>query len=235
MTLRAPTMSRTMEHANRYHQWVFSAFKSFLITGGVTLEIGGGHGEYTKLLAGLSSHVIVTDTDSGAIERMKAKLLNIPHVQVVRMDGVNSSWHYGLVDNIVIINLLEHVKNDHGLIRACVSILRQGGRIIIFSPAFHILFSEIDRQAGHCRRYSRFELKKILEDNNLKQIYGRYFNFLGFWGWLFNKLIRSGVDSKFTNFQISLFDRMILVSKYMDVFSCFCGQSRLVIGEKRGK
>ena len=225
-------MAKAISSANNYHRWIFDSFRRFLVTDAVTLEVGIGHGEFTKLLAGVSKKVIATDINQEAVTKVKDELKYNGNVEVLDMDGIEIHKIHGLVDNIVAINILEHIKDDKGFIANGVKILRSGGRLVVFVPAFRLLFSDIDKQAGHFKRYSKKELSQILADNDFKLVYSHYFNFVGFWGWLINKPFHSDLDSISTNLQVKFFNRFIFLFKFFDIFSFFCGQSLLVIGEK---
>ena len=68
-------------------------------------------------------------------------------------------------DLIYTRNVLEHIEND---VEALKNIRRKMGPnksfLAIYVPAFPILFSHLDREVGHFRRYTRIELKnKIIE------------------------------------------------------------------------
>lgn len=226
------TMADAISSAFNYHKWIFDTLKRYFVQGGITLEIGAGHGEYTKLFSQISKKVIATDVDASAVIRMSDELKEYRSVETIHMDGLEGDRIAELVDNIVLINIIEHIRDDYALIEKSHAILNSKGRLIIFAPAFQLLYSEIDKQACHFRRYSKRELEALLENNGFNIVYARYFNFIGFWGWLANKLFGSGVNSKTTNLQVNAFDKCVYIVKLFDVFSAICGQSVIVIGEK---
>ena len=225
-------MTSSMASAANYHKWVFGAVRPYIIPQGLTLEVGAGHGEYTKLLLEISRRVIATDVDPAMISRIEAGLSNFKNVDVVMMDGVESDKIREPVDNIIAINIIEHIKQDDKFIRSCFEVLQSGGRLIVFAPAFPGLFSDMDREAGHFRRYLKKDLKILLTHNGFKVISAGYFNFTGFWGWLLNKYLKSGVDSQAANLQVKAFDRCIWLFKLFEIFSFCCGQSIIVVGQK---
>jgi SAM-dependent methyltransferase len=57
-------------------------------------------------------------------------------------------------DTIMYIDVLEHIDDDRGELRAAASHLAPNGRLIVLAPAFQFLFSEFDRSIGHRRRYT---------------------------------------------------------------------------------
>ncbi|MBN2285277.1 MAG: class I SAM-dependent methyltransferase [Tissierellales bacterium] len=233
-SIRNITMARSISTAKNYHNWVFSLISKYLNTKGVTLEIGAGHGEYTKMLLNVSKKVIATDIDQEAITKIRNKFHQIKNVEVLLMNGIDINKISEPPDNIVAINIIEHIKDDKGFVRDCLLTLRPSGILVIFAPAFQFLFSNIDREAGHFRRYSKNGLKLLLTNSGFKVVLAHYFNFIGFGGWMINKYLRSGVDSRSTNFQVNIFNKYLWLFRTLDVlFSPFCGQSVLVVGEKR--
>jgi SAM-dependent methyltransferase len=61
-------------------------------------------------------------------------------------------------------NVLEHIENDTAVLKELYEALIPGGIIGIYVPAHPILYSTMDQEIGHVRRYTRSELrKKVLE------------------------------------------------------------------------
>ena len=90
----------------------------------------------------------------------------------------------------------------------------------------------MDAEAGHFRRYRKSDLEALLSASGFRITASRYFNFVGFWGWLFNKYLQSGVDSQATNTQVRIFDRCVWLFRLFDLLTFICGQSVIVVGEK---
>lgn len=225
-------MASAMPSALNYHRWVFDSFSGYLNKDLVTLEVGAGHGVYTKLLLNISRKVIATDIDQQAVIKINKELSPNMPVKAIFMNGIDTAILNEPVDNIVAINVIEHMERDNTFIRNCYSVLNPSGRLVIFAPAFPLLFSKLDKEAGHFRRYYRADIEDLLINNGFKLLYSRYFNFIGFWGWLINKYIGSGINSSTTNLQVTIFDKFIKFCKWFDIFSVLLGQSILLVGEK---
>lgn len=56
-------------------------------------------------------------------------------------------------------NVLEHIKDDLGLLKQLNSKLIVGGKLGLYLPALPMLYSEMDKQIGHYRRYTKKELR----------------------------------------------------------------------------
>jgi SAM-dependent methyltransferase len=226
------TMSSGIRAASNYHHWVFSSFARF-IEAGSALEIGSGHGIYSRLIAAVVARVIVSDIDPAAIERIRSDLADLTNVSYLVMDGIDARVLKQTVNNVVLVNVLEHIEDDLGFLRSCRASLEPGGSVIVYAPAFELLYSRMDREAGHHRRYGRARLRALLTEAGFDIVHLRFVNAVGFFGWLANKYSRSAIDSPTTNGQIALFDRMVPLFKYVDRALPFVGQSLLAVGRRR--
>jgi SAM-dependent methyltransferase len=86
-------------------------------------------------------------------------------------------------DSIVMVNVLEHIEDDGAALRKLREALRPGGRIILYVPAFMLLYSKFDREIGHYRRYKKAGLVELLRASGLRPIDARYVNSIGAPGW----------------------------------------------------
>jgi len=57
-------------------------------------------------------------------------------------------------------NVLEHIDDDSAILKKLFDSLKPGGIIGIYVPAHPILYSAMDKEIGHVRRYTRSELRK---------------------------------------------------------------------------
>ena len=66
-------------------------------------------------------------------------------------------------DAIVLLDVLEHVADDHGFLRSFVEQrLRPGGLLLASVPAHQALYTQHDVALGHYRRYSASELRALV-------------------------------------------------------------------------
>jgi SAM-dependent methyltransferase len=226
------TMTTAMTTAHRYHDWVFRSFAAELRPGRA-LEVGTGHGEYSRRIAARVDELTISDVDPVAVEKARRALEGTPNLRFLVMDGVDPARLGGPVDNLVLVNVLEHIEDDAALLARCRESLTPGGVLIVFVPAFALLFSRMDREAGHFRRYQRDALGRLIEASGFQLRRIGYLNAVGFFGWLVNKWLDSAVDSVATNLQVTLYDRLVPLFRRVDRLLPFFGQSLLAIGERR--
>jgi len=139
------------------------------------LDAGCGTGVMLTHLA-LHGNVSGIDFSEEAIKFCTMRGLQ----QVSCQDACHTSFADNSFDLVTVFMMVEHVPDDVKLIQEMKRICRPGGRIILFTSAFSILWSEHDDASHHMRRYSRAEFKKLLTDQQLLIVKLSYFSMLLF-------------------------------------------------------
>jgi 2-polyprenyl-3-methyl-5-hydroxy-6-metoxy-1,4-benzoquinol methylase len=80
---------------------------------------------------------------------------------------------------ILSLDVLEHLEDDLGMVRAMSNALLPEGRLIVTVPACPWLFGPKDIKLGHLRRYTRERLRSVLDASGLKTVKLRYWNAVG--------------------------------------------------------
>lgn len=86
----------------------------------------------------------------------------------------------GAFDTIVLMDVLEHLDDDRGLLRGAARLCAPGGRVVVSVPAFQLLWSRHDETFGHRRRYRARQLEAIFDAAGLERERTTYTNFLVF-------------------------------------------------------
>lgn len=87
--------------------------------------------------------------------------------------GAEPSRARGAGDGFAVIaclDVLEHVPDDVGLLRALVRRLTPGGLLVLSVPLRPELFCEIDERAGHVRRYSPATLRRLIRASGCRVV-----------------------------------------------------------------
>ena len=58
-------------------------------------------------------------------------------------------------DTVIYVSVLEHIADDLREFKLAKDVLTPGGKILIFVPALPFLYSPIDANTGHIRRYTK--------------------------------------------------------------------------------
>ena len=96
-----------------------------------------------------------------------------------RVHAVNSLDHLPpcKFDYILMMDVLEHIKDDKGYLNDIKKRLKPNGKIIITVPAFMKLYSLHDRELRHYRRYEHSRLLHVIKKSGLKEERWSYFYF----------------------------------------------------------
>jgi SAM-dependent methyltransferase len=232
------TYSDAMELTSNYNRWVIKQFEPWL--GKRIIEIGIGHGGSFAHLPQNCKYLGV-DIDPTVVLLNKKKYPRNKYIvsDVTKEEFVSIAKEFK-ADTVICFNVLEHIKKDNDALKLILKGLPRGGCLHILVPSHKFLFNEIDKLAGHYRRYSKKELEnKILSNFITKEIDIMkfcFFNPVGAIGWLINKYSRhSSIDSNALNFQISVFDKyFIWPSKILQPFTkFFFGQSLILVIKKK--
>ena len=86
-------------------------------------------------------------------------------------------------------NVLEHIEDDEVVLSELFASIVSGGRLGIYVPAHSFLFTRMDKEVGHVRRYSRSELKKKVLSTGFTIESLTYADSLGFFATLLVKII----------------------------------------------
>jgi SAM-dependent methyltransferase len=138
------------------------------------LEIGCSGGPLLKQLqADGYGHVTGIDISPDAIELCRQRGLTDAQV----MDAQKTSFGDGSFDVIIASDVLEHLADAPQALQEWHRLLRPGGMLIVFVPAFMFLWSRHDEVNNHFRRYHRSELKRLLAQYGFVVERSSYWNF----------------------------------------------------------
>jgi SAM-dependent methyltransferase len=118
---------------------------------------------------------------------------------------VDASTPFG---SAVMINVLEHIADDQGVLGEISDRLRPGGRLVIWVPAFEMLYSPFDRKLGHERRYRRRQLEADVRRAGYHVVESRYVNLPGWFSWLL--LVRILRQEPTSPTMVRVFDRYVV-------------------------
>ena len=133
-------------------------------------------------------------------------------------------------------NVLEHIEDDKGALSELYSALISGGGLAIYVPAHAFLFTKMDYQVGHVRRYGRVELKRKVINAGFKIESLSYADSLGFFATLLVKMIGyRGTGDLGSSRSLLLYDRFVFpISKTLDRLGArhFIGKNLILIARK---
>jgi SAM-dependent methyltransferase len=183
-------MEETLEKMSgmrHFNEHMFRTIRPFLGTS--IVEAGSGHGNITDYLLSCGE-VTATDVESTALERLHAAYTGYDNIRILRWDMTEPlalPEDAPLPDTVVCLNVLEHIEDHHtALVNARRLLEPTGGRLVLLVPAHAALYSPLDEQVGHFRRYSRQSLEDVMTGAGFEVEHVQWFNLLGFFGWWLN-------------------------------------------------
>ncbi len=167
-----------------YRDWIVDEFRPYLH--GHAVEIGAGIGSYSRQLVEAVNHLDMIEPSTGLHQKLVAEFGNDRRITVLRATA--EEWAAQApadrYDAAIMINVLEHIADDAGILRQLHRTLRGDGKLLLFVPALMMLYSPLDRAFGHYRRYHRKELTDKVTSAGFNIHVCRYFDILGFLPWL---------------------------------------------------
>ncbi len=115
-----------------------------------TLDFGAGVGTYARTARDLGYDVTCVDLDPDLCARLRADGFTTHETTAEIADGT--------FDLTYTLNVLEHLDDDGAALRELRRVTVPSGRLLVYVPAFPILYSSMDRKVGHVRRYRKAEL-----------------------------------------------------------------------------
>lgn len=187
-----------------YPRAIVEEFRPFLH--GHTIDVGAGIGQLTELLALAvgPKNIRALEPDPRFAKRFRSRL---PHLDL--SEHTAESMPQGTAcDTVTSINVLEHIEDDVSELKYYRKWLTPSrGFLCLLVPARPELYSAIDKDFGHFRRYSRRSLADTMGKAGLAVHRLHYFNFAGYFAWALNfKFLDL---RKFEPGKVAFFDRKI--------------------------
>ncbi len=199
-----------MAEAVKYNAFLTNEVLSHAPKSGHVLDFGAGIGTFSAPVAKLGLQVTCVEYDDG--QRSKIKELH-GLASVKRIESVADAS----IDYVFTLNVLEHIEDDVKALKQLYRVLKPGGRLYVFVPAFQLLYSEFDRRIGHYRRYHKAGLVQAVAKADFQDIEARYYDSLGFAAALAYKLV-SKQDGKVSPSTVGIYDRYVFpVSRLLDI------------------
>ena len=193
------------------------------------LEVGPGTGNNLKYYKNKASTITLLEINKKLARSLKKKFYKNKKIKIL-----NSSIHSikKKFDTIMYMDVLEHIKTDKKEIKKAINLLNPGGYLIIFVPAFQVLYSNFDRDIGHVRRYRKFFFFNLAKKYKIKLIELKYFDSIGFIFAIINRLVGTNNQNN-VGLGVKIWNNFIFLSKFFDsILKNMFGKSLLCILKK---
>lgn len=120
-------------------------------------DFGAGTGQFTTIWREFPESKV--DVSAIELDPDHQTTLKKKSVGIVSFDKINNNS----ADLIYSINVLEHIEDDQDVFNLFFEKLKPEGRLYLYVPAFHFLWTKMDDAVGHIRRYERRDLEQKLK------------------------------------------------------------------------
>jgi SAM-dependent methyltransferase len=227
--------STAMLEAEAYNKWVLTYYNSYIQDN--LLEIGIGHGAFYNYLPDIVENYVGVDIDEALVNHARCLYPKNKYVQAdLASNTFLNAFQDKKINAILCFNVLEHIEDHEMALKNMIDILSPTGHILLFVPAFQFLYTELDRLAGHYRRYTISNLNSLTKKCGGEIVKWSYFNFIGGIGWWVNKfMIHQSLNDHSVTKQIRFFNKIILpISKIIQPLTKkIFGQSLYVVIRKK--
>jgi SAM-dependent methyltransferase len=192
--------------ARHYRRWLVSLVSPYL--GDHPIEIGSGIGDYAAELAPGRASYTATEPDPDRQAVLADRFTGDPVVRVRQLSLPTDQT--GDHSAVVMLNVLEHIEDHVAALRSAAGLVRPGGAVVVYVPAFNGAMSRFDRLIGHHRRYTRRTLREALTAAGLRVERLRYVNSVGLISWFL--LMRVGRMIPRDTFALRCYDATVIRS-----------------------
>tara|TARA_B100001559_G_C16462806_1_gene604996 strand:- start:662 stop:1336 length:675 start_codon:yes stop_codon:yes gene_type:complete len=214
----------SIEKLANYNSYIFSKIFKKKLNGHV-LDFGCGFGTFSIFIKEkFNKNVIGYEINEQAKDILDTK--NVEHID--SLDKYKESF-----DTVVSLNVLEHIENDTEQIEYLYNLLADEGKLILYLPHSMKIWSRLDEDVNHFRRYTKKDLVKKLKDNKFSIISSEYVDFIGWATLLISKIFK--IELKFDEKKLLFYDKYIFfLFKYFDIlFSRITGKNILIVAQKK--
>lgn len=142
------------------------------------LDIGCGVGTLSLYLAEKGKTVLGIDVSSRAVRiaNRAKKHLGLKNV-AFKTVSLEEFAVFEKFDAVLLVEVLEHIKNDQLMLNKINNLLRRNGLLILTTPSKSSImyklgfYNNFDQRVGHLRRYTKSEVEQMLNKSGYKIVY----------------------------------------------------------------
>ena len=168
-----------LDQAKHYSAWILQMIAPHI--SGRILEVGAGRGTYSTYFAD-RGHLTALEPSAVNSAVLRERLKEYPNASVITAELAGAAAP-GSYDTVVLLNVLEHIPDDHQALGDIYEALAPGGKMVLWVPAFESLYGKFDQRIGHYRRYRRDQLLALVHKVGFQQVTAKYTNMPGYFAW----------------------------------------------------
>ena len=217
-----------MQEARNYNRFLLNTVRAHAgaAAGGRILDFGAGNGEFVVPMTQLGFDITALEPDA----LLRRRLLDKQVRAVAGPDEIPD----GSLQYVYTLNVLEHIPDDVAALRQLHGKLCAEGTLLIYVPAFPVLYTSMDAKVGHIRRYRRETLTAAVTAAGFAVDRVAYVDSLGFFATLAFKL-SANTSGNVNRATLKLYDRLIFpLSRCLDLLTHhWFGKNLLLLARKK--
>ena len=221
----------SMELLPNYYSWTYGRFNRYI--SGDIVELGCGSGMGIKTYIDKVSRVHAVDHDIELLRRVSERL-PFEKLETIKAD-LMGDWHELAeikADVVIMMDVLEHFRDDKVFLRKAATLLKASGRLIIKVPAQRSLYSEMDRASGHYRRYDTADINKLADELGLTLVFEKKINPMGALVYRLRNKRNSNLSKTFSASQLKVINAAMPLISIGDFIPFLPGLSLIAVMEK---
>ena len=119
-------------------------------------------------------------------------------------------------DTVICSNVLEHICDHERALKNIKEILKPGGKLVLLVPCNPAIYSGLDEELGHYRRYTRDELNRVLGVAGFTVHNMIAHNIVGALGWLWAGKVRGRRTLRPND--TKNFDKLVPILRHIDPY-----------------
>lgn len=220
-----------MSFAHNYHEWLLDEISPFL-TGNVA-EVGAGMGNFSDFILSTGvNYLTAFEPSENMYPLLEKRFADNKKVETVSAFFEDQSRQYkNSFDSVLYINVLEHIEDDKNALVHTYETIKPGGHVLIFVPALAFLYSDLDKELGHFRRYSKQSLVDVVEAAGFTVNMVKYFDIAGIIPWYIAFVLLKHTT---TEGNVSAYDKLVvpIMRRVEQVITPFIGKNLLLVASK---
>ncbi len=218
------------EDARRYNAWICERAESSI--GQRVLEVGSGIGNIVSEVLSRPhvQSVVATDLRASSLAVLRDRFGHDTRLSTEVWNAEEPPPQSLLAekfDTVICSNVLEHICDHERALKHMRQILKPGGKLVLLVPANPDIYSGLDEELGHFRRYTKEELLRVLGAAGFNVSGLISHNLVGALGWWWVGKVRGRRTLRARD--TKNFDKLVPVLKHLDPYiTKVCGGVSLI-------
>ena len=190
-----------MQEAEKYNHFLRSLIREHAGNASSALDFGSGIGTFSDSLDIAPEKVHCVEPDADARQYLSSKGFQA-HANLGELADAS-------VQYVFTLNVLEHIEDDVEILKELHRVLMPGGRLLVYVPAFNLLYSSMDAHVGHHRRYRLAALNQLIVQAGFTTHKKAYTDALGFFATLAYKMVDGSEPAPLNRRTVRFYDRYL--------------------------